>query len=358
VEACGGNGPDSNGFCTIDDSGGVELGVKFTADAPVKITGVRVYRVDTGSLTGSLWKADGTLLATGQFTAYSGANGWQDLTFATPIQIQGGVTYIASYFAPTADYAFEWRFFAGRSLTVGPITAMESVEGDRNGVYCYVGEDCGLFPTNSYWDTNYWVTPLWVADTTPPIVDLTCPSDVLLGDTAFATWSASDESGGTGLVGPAMGQVLVDTGSVGLKTASVPAGTATDNAGNASLATSCQYSVIYPFTGFFSPVDMNGVYNKAKAGSAIPVKFSLSGYQGMSILAGNPTFAVGTCTAGTTDSIEETVTAGSSSLSYDAARDQYVYVWKTQKTWAGKCGTLTVTINDGTSHTALFSLTK
>lgn len=48
----------------------------------------------------------------------------------------------------------------------------------------------------------------------------------------------------------------------------------------------------------------------------------------------------------------------SGSLSYDAVADQYVYVWKTQKAWAGKCGALTVTLNDGTSHTALFALTK
>ena len=115
----------------------------------------------------------------------------------------------------------------------------------------------------------------------------------------------------------------------------------------------------YDFDGFFSPVDMNGVTNKAKAGSAIPVKFSLSGYQGMDIMAaGSPKFTVGTCTPETTDTVEETVTAGGSSLSYDAVADRYIYVWKTQKTWAGKCGKLTVTLNDGSTHSASFSLTK
>src|SRR4029079_16079821 len=40
----------------------------------------------------------------------------------------------------------------------------------------------------------------------------------------------------------------------------------------------------YRFTGFFQPVDNAPIYNRAKVGSAVPVKFSLDGYQGMNIL--------------------------------------------------------------------------
>lgn len=59
-----------------------------------------------------------------------------------------------------------------------------------------------------------------------------------------------------------------------------------------------------------------------------------------------------------TKKITDTVTAGSNSLTYDATSDQYIYVWKTDKSWAGQSGTLTVTLNDGTTHTAQFSFTK
>jgi len=52
------------------------------------------------------------------------------------------------------------------------------------------------------------------------------------------------------------------------------------------------------------------------------------------------------------------VTAGGSTLTYDAVTDQYVYVWKTVKTWSGKCGTFALTLDDGTTHTAKFSFTK
>jgi hypothetical protein len=52
-----------------------------------------------------------------------------------------------------------------------------------------------------------------------------------------------------------------------------------------------------------------------------------------------------------TDAIEETMTAGGSSLTYDAAAGQYVYVWKTLKTWATKCYTFDLGLADGSSHT-------
>jgi hypothetical protein len=61
-------------------------------------------------------------------------------------------------------------------------------------------------------------------------------------------------------------------------------------------------------------------------------------------------------TAGSSDAIEET--AGQSSLSYDAARDQYTYVWKTDKAWGMTCRTLIVKLIDGTDHVAYFDLTK
>ncbi len=54
---CGSHGPDGNTFCYIDDGGAAELGVKFTTAETVYVVGVRVYRVDAGSVTGSLWEA-------------------------------------------------------------------------------------------------------------------------------------------------------------------------------------------------------------------------------------------------------------------------------------------------------------
>jgi hypothetical protein len=104
----------------------------------------------------------------------------------------------------------------------------------------------------------------------------------------------------------------------------------------------------------------NNTLNTAKAGSAIPVKFSLGGDRGLDILnAGYPKAAQISCsTSEPADAIEETVTAGGSGLTYDATAGQYVYVWKTDKTSAGKCFRVELGVNDGSSHTFDAKLTK
>ena len=188
-----------------------------------------------------------------------------------------------------------------------------------------------------------------------PSVTLTCPSSpVLKGSSATASWSASD--GGSGLVGPSSGTISLDTSWVGSQTASVPAGFKTDDVGNGSDAASCNYSVVFNWRGFFQPIDNLPTLNKAKAGSTIPVKFSLTGNQGLSIfMSGYPSSRDVACgSTANADLIEQTITAGGSSLQYDATADQYVYAWKTQSGWSGTCRTLTVKLVDGTVHQANF----
>jgi hypothetical protein len=134
---------------------------------------------------------------------------------------------------------------------------------------------------------------------------------------------------------------------------------AQDNAGNQNSA-SASYSVVFNWTGFYRPVDNPSTVNMVKAGSAIPLKFSLGGDEGVGIFAaGFPASKELSCDpTAPVDAVEETVTAGQSTLQYDATTNQYTYVWKTDKSWAGKCRTLQVKLNDGTSHYALFRFTK
>src|SRR5262245_461247 len=273
---------DSNDFCYADDNTGVELGVRFATSKPVRVTGVRVYRVDGGPVTGSLWSADGTKLATGTFGPYAGVHGWQDLTFTDPgpVVINPGETYIASYFAPNAIYAFEYFFFTDRGMTVGPLSAVQPAGENPNGLFCYVFQACGSFPPSSYRDTNYWVTPIWIS---------------------------------------------------------------------------------YDFSGFYQPVDNRPILNMAKAGSAIPVKFSLGGDRGLAIFdTGYPMVTRIACpgSSAITDQIEETVTAGVSGLTYDATTDRYAYVWKSNKSSAGMCYRFELGLIDGSSHTFDVQFTK
>ncbi len=76
-------------------------------------------------------------------------------------------------------------------------------------------------------------------------------------------------------------------------------------------------------------------------------------------VAGYPKSQVTNCDShAQEDGIEQTVTAGASSLSYDAKLDQYTYVWKTERTWSappvGPCRQLVITLNDGSFHKANF----
>ena len=70
----------------------------------------------------------------------------------------------------------------------------------------------------------------------------------------------------------------IDTSTSGLHTFVVQA---LDADGNVIASLQRTYLVNYLFKGFFAPVDNLPTLNVAKAGSAIPVKFSLTGNQGL-----------------------------------------------------------------------------
>jgi hypothetical protein len=135
----------------------VELGVKFTADYNGSITGVRFYKsgANVGTHVGSLWSASGTRLAQATFTNES-ASGWQSVTFATPVNVTAGTTYVASYFAPSGHYSATGGFSAG--VDNPPLHAVPNATS-TNGVYAYGSSSS--FPSNSFNATNYWVDVMY-----------------------------------------------------------------------------------------------------------------------------------------------------------------------------------------------------
>jgi hypothetical protein len=114
---------------------------------------------------------------------------------------------------------------------------------------------------------------------------------------------------------------------------------------------------LYHFDGFFSPVDNLPTFNVVKAGSSIPVRFSLGGDFGLDVLAADSPWSgrIPTDPSGPLDNIEETATAGSSGLSYASGNGHYTYVWKTNKSWAGTSRQLVVKFKDGTRGVANFT---
>jgi hypothetical protein len=190
-------------------------------------------------------------------------------------------------------------------------------------------------------------------DTTAPILSpIFSPNPVFLNGTATATPNATDTLSGIATESCA----ATSTATIGNKTVAC---TATDIAGNAAGA-DASYEVVsnlYNFAGFFQPVDNLPMVNIAPAGSAISVKFTLSGNQGLNIMAaGYPVSSPVACNANEPGHvIEETVSAGGSGLTYDATTDRYNYIWKTNKAWKGTCRIFVMRLIDGSDHFAKFS---
>ena len=200
-------------------------------------------------------------------------------------------------------------------------------------------------------------------DATPPGVTCTTPAPTFApGSTGSVSATVTDALSGPSATSAS---TPADTSTIGSFSADV---TGSDNAGNET-PVACPYSVAlsYSFGGFLSPVDKLPTRNVVKAGRAIPVKFRLGGYQGMAIFGGagadhptidGPVSSNTSCSPAGTDTIEQTVTAGSSALTYDAATDTYSYVWKTVATWAGKCRTFELNLADGSAHQVVFQFNK
>ena len=182
------------------DTDAVELGVKFRADQDGFVSGIRFFKGagNTGTHTGSLWKIDGTRLATVTFTGET-ATGWQQANFASPVAVNAGTTYVASYYAPNGHYAADEGFFANSGVTNSPLTALQNGVDGANGVYRY--GNGGVFPSSTYKSTNYWVDLVFNTsgtDTTKPTVTDRQPvpgaTDIPLGTAVSATFSEAVQS--------------------------------------------------------------------------------------------------------------------------------------------------------------------
>jgi len=171
-------------------------------------------------------------------------------------------------------------------------------------------------------------------------------------------------------------------GAIGTATVTVKAhddGGTLNGGVDTSAAQTFKINVTYNWTGFFQPIDNNPdqsgdptkatVWNSAKAGQAIPVKFSLKGNQGSSMFAttndaGVPTAyprSVAVKCPGATASVDAIETYSSSTaagLHYDPIADQYIYNWKTATSLANSCQMLDLKLADGTHHYAFFKFTK
>jgi hypothetical protein len=146
---------------TEPDSGDptpVELGVKFRADHNGSITGIRFFKAstNTGTHVGTLWSSSGQILARATFAGET-ASGWQTVTFASPVSVTAGTTYVASYFAPSGHYSATSQGLAS-GIDNPPLHAIAD-STSANGVYAYAPSS--TFPSSTYRAANYWVDVMY-----------------------------------------------------------------------------------------------------------------------------------------------------------------------------------------------------
>jgi hypothetical protein len=168
---------DAPTIASANDASAVELGVRFRSSTNGYISGIRYYKgsSNTGTHLGTLWSNSGTQLAQVTFSGET-ASGWQQAIFASPVAVQAGTTYVASYHTNTGFYAATNGGFASSGVSRGPLTALANGVDGANGVYRYGG---GGFPTDTYQSTNYWVDVVFdttANDTTPPAIAARAPA--------------------------------------------------------------------------------------------------------------------------------------------------------------------------------------
>ena len=177
-----------------NDSDSVTLGVKFTVSTPGTITAVKFYKGpgNGGAHTGALWSANGTKLASATFTGES-TQGWQVAQLDTPVTVEPGTTYVASYLAPQGHYAATAGGFSA-AYARGPLAVPAS-----GAVFTYSSG----FPSSTS-TTDYGVDVVFALPTDVPVVVSRTPdvdaTGVAPGTTVKATFEETVQSAFSGSV--------------------------------------------------------------------------------------------------------------------------------------------------------------
>jgi hypothetical protein len=131
--------------------------------------------------------------------------------------------------------------------------------------------------------------------------------------------------------------------------------TALDRAGNDATATRSYSVLAWTMKGFYSPVDMNGIWNTVKGGSTVPLKWEM--FAGSTELTDTSLVSLDAkqigCTGGSGEDAVELTATGGTILRYEGG--QFIYNWQTPKK-PGTCYRVTMAAADGSTLVALFKL--
>lgn len=150
----------------------VELGLRFATRVDGVIAALRVYRPAgaSGPQSASLWTEAGTRIARVTMPASTEA-GWVVAALRTPIRVERGEVYVASYHADDGyvadpNYFRTWDRAPGLVHPALVSTSVGTAVDPRNGVFRY--GDGTSFPSQSHRSTNYWVDVAFVSTAAAP----------------------------------------------------------------------------------------------------------------------------------------------------------------------------------------------
>jgi hypothetical protein len=197
-----------------------------------------------------------------------------------------------------------------------------------------------------------------VADSTPPVV--TAPATVSVYATGLFTPVTLEYPTATDTVDgvvPLVSNAPTAGFAVGATTVTW---TARDKAGNVGTASSTVTVKPWTLSGFYSPIDMNGIVNTVKAGSTVPLKFQVfSGGNELSTTSSISSIKasqVGCSMTASEDAVPvEFLVTGGTSLRYDTTGRHFIFNWQTPKL-PGTCYVVTATTLEGSTMKASFKL--
>ncbi len=191
----------------------------------------------------------------------------------------------------------------------------------------------------------------------PTITVTTPPGNAVyrLNQSVIADYACADEPEGSGAAscsGDVPDGFRIDTSVVGSRAFTV---LAVDEAGNEKTLVR-PYQVIYAFTGFQKPIS-NTRLNVARAGRIIPVLWILRDAGGVGVSSLSSFTSLGStpiaCSGAQGPIKSYTNRAGLAYLGQGGWR----YGWQTPSSYRGACHLMTVTLADGTTHSARFRFT-
>ena len=183
------------------------------------------------------------------------------------------------------------------------------------------------------------LTLVYTIDTVPPVITCPSPAPTYIVNQPGATLTAQvTDPGGSGPTSPTV-SATVPTAAAGYKSITL---NATDVAGNQTNRT-CPVAVTYNVSGFDSPIDM-GVVNSQKAGSNVPVKWTLTDFNGVGVNSlGSFVSLTSSAQACVSSNPTDVVVLTSGSGVKLKNNGKWQFNWKTQKGQKG-CRILTLNV--------------